>query len=324
MVSPDGKTLFVSLWGGAKVLMFDAGTLGAGEVAVGEHPNAMVLSATAAGCSSPAPTPTRSGSSTSAAKRPRADLGRAVPDAPPASTPNALALSPDGTTLLVANADNNTVAVVDVTKPGASVVKGFIPTGWYPTGVAVQPRRQADLRPERQRADELAEPARPAAGGARLDGQYIGAHAAGRAVGRAGARRGGARAHHAPGLRADAVHRRAPARAGRRAGRRRRSPARRRHVADQARLLRHPREPHLRSGSRRPAAGQRRSVADAVRRGGHAQRARARARVRALRQLLRRRRRQLRRPRVLDRRLRDRRRREDVADELRRPRRRRT
>src|SRR5205823_13098390 len=34
---------------------------------------------------------------------------------------------------LVANADNNTVAVVDVSKAGASQVEGFIPTGWYPT-----------------------------------------------------------------------------------------------------------------------------------------------------------------------------------------------
>ena len=41
----DGKTLFVSLWGGAKVLMFAADTLEPlGEVAVGAHPNAMVLS----------------------------------------------------------------------------------------------------------------------------------------------------------------------------------------------------------------------------------------------------------------------------------------
>src|SRR5262249_21827927 len=41
----DGRTLFVSLWGGARVLMLDAETLQtSGEIAVGEHPNAMVLS----------------------------------------------------------------------------------------------------------------------------------------------------------------------------------------------------------------------------------------------------------------------------------------
>src|SRR4029077_17000581 len=55
--------------------------------------------------------------------------------APAGSTPNGVALSPDGRTLLVANADNNTVTVADVSKPRATVVKGWIPVGWYPTGV---------------------------------------------------------------------------------------------------------------------------------------------------------------------------------------------
>jgi YVTN family beta-propeller protein len=57
------------------------------------------------------------------------------PNAPPGSTPNALAVSPDGQRMLVANADNNTVAVVDISTPGQSRAAGFIPTGWYPTGV---------------------------------------------------------------------------------------------------------------------------------------------------------------------------------------------
>ena len=55
------------------------------------------------------------------------------PNAPPGATPNGLGLSPDGRTLLVANADNNAVAVVDVSDPARSSVDGFIPTGWYPT-----------------------------------------------------------------------------------------------------------------------------------------------------------------------------------------------
>jgi YVTN family beta-propeller protein len=60
-----------------------------------------------------------------------------TPNAPSGSTPNALALSPDGKTLYVANADNNSVCVVDVADRGRSRVRGFIPTGWYPTAVAV-------------------------------------------------------------------------------------------------------------------------------------------------------------------------------------------
>src|SRR2546428_308660 len=47
--------------------------------------------------------------------------------------PYSCALSPDGRTLIAANADNNAVAVVDVSNPALSFVEGFIPTGWYPT-----------------------------------------------------------------------------------------------------------------------------------------------------------------------------------------------
>jgi YVTN family beta-propeller protein len=61
------------------------------------------------------------------------------PQAPPGSTPNSLALSPDEKTLFVANADNNTVAVFDVEKPSKSRSLGFIPVGWYPTSVRVTP-----------------------------------------------------------------------------------------------------------------------------------------------------------------------------------------
>ncbi len=134
-VSHDGDTVFVSLWGGAKVLMFDAWTLdAAGEIPTGEHPNAMALTNDDArlfvACAN-----------TNAVSVIDVDRRRVVeqigvamfPEAPPGSTPNAVSLSPDGRQLLVANADNNVVAVVDVAKPGASAVRGFIPTGWYPT-----------------------------------------------------------------------------------------------------------------------------------------------------------------------------------------------
>ncbi len=56
--------------------------------------------------------------------------------APLGSAPNALALSPDGRTLYVANAANNAVAVVDPDHP-SKPLRGFIPTGWFPTAVAV-------------------------------------------------------------------------------------------------------------------------------------------------------------------------------------------
>ncbi|MFN7939554.1 MAG: alkaline phosphatase family protein [Bryobacteraceae bacterium] len=56
--------------------------------------------------------------------------------APLGSSPNALAVAADGRTLYVANAANNAVAVVDVSKAEPEV-RGFIPTGWYPTAVAL-------------------------------------------------------------------------------------------------------------------------------------------------------------------------------------------
>lgn len=69
------------------------------------------------------------------------------PQSPEGSTPDALAVSPDGKTLFVANADNNCVMVVNIgsseQEEGAkyaekiSMVEGFIPVGWYPTSLAV-------------------------------------------------------------------------------------------------------------------------------------------------------------------------------------------
>jgi YVTN family beta-propeller protein len=69
------------------------------------------------------------------------------PDSPEGSTPDAVAISPDGRTLFVANADNNNVMVVDISNSlsdearrhseSVSVVEGFIPVGWYPTALAV-------------------------------------------------------------------------------------------------------------------------------------------------------------------------------------------
>src|SRR5205814_3273945 len=61
-------------------------------------------------------------------------LHDAAPGAPPeGSTPNAVALSPDGKRLLVAEADNNAVAAFDV---ATGKLLGRIPTDWYPTAVA--------------------------------------------------------------------------------------------------------------------------------------------------------------------------------------------
>lgn len=74
------------------------------------------------------------------------------PQSPEGSTPDGVAVSPDGRTLFIANADNNNVMVVDISgalseeakrfNEKISFVNGFIPVGWYPTAVAVSPDNQ--------------------------------------------------------------------------------------------------------------------------------------------------------------------------------------
>jgi DNA-binding beta-propeller fold protein YncE len=135
LASHDGKTIFVSLWGGAKVLMFDAKTLlPMGDVAVGEHPNAMVQTADGSRLFVACANTNAVWVIDLASNKATEEISVALfPNAPPGATPNSVALSPDDRRLLVANADNNTVAMVDVSSPGWGQVSGFIPTGWYPT-----------------------------------------------------------------------------------------------------------------------------------------------------------------------------------------------
>lgn len=61
-----------------------------------------------------------------------------TPRQPLGMTPSGLTLSPDGGSLFVACSDANAVAVLDVTGKSSSV-KGFVPTGWYPTATAILP-----------------------------------------------------------------------------------------------------------------------------------------------------------------------------------------
>lgn len=139
MLSTDKKELYISVWGGDKVLVFDvASRKFVGEVAVGDNPNELLL--------------TKSGQYLFVAnandnsvsvidikKRKVLEVLNAAlyPDAPAGSTSNGLALSANEKTLYIANADNNCLAVFDVTQPGRSKSKGFIPVGWYPTNVKV-------------------------------------------------------------------------------------------------------------------------------------------------------------------------------------------
>ncbi|HEX5473632.1 MAG TPA: bifunctional YncE family protein/alkaline phosphatase family protein [Vicinamibacterales bacterium] len=176
LLSKDGRTLFVSLWGGAKVLMFDAQTLDEiAEVPVGEHPNAMTLDASGArlfvACANTNAVWVIDVASRTAKEQISVSL---YPDAPVGSTPNSLALSPDGKTLLVADADNNTVAVADVSTPWQSRVKGWVPVGWYPTGVLFDRDGSRFFVLDGKGLLSAPNVRGPQPGGLRVDGQYTG------------------------------------------------------------------------------------------------------------------------------------------------------
>ena len=138
LLSPDKKTLYISLWGGDKVLVWDLITQRKKEWPVGDNPNEMCLTKNGqylfvanANDNSVSVIDTREG-------RVIETLNAALyPNAPSGSTSNGVALSEDEKTLFIANADNNSLAVFDISKPGFSSSKGFIPVGWYPTNVKV-------------------------------------------------------------------------------------------------------------------------------------------------------------------------------------------
>jgi YVTN family beta-propeller protein len=136
VVSADGRKLFVSLWGGARVQVYALPALVLlEEYATGEHPNALLASRDGkrlfVACGNSASVWVFDTFSGEALEQISMSL---TPNAPATATPNSLALSPDGNTLIVSTADNNAVAVVDVSNGGRSVFSGFVPTGWYPTG----------------------------------------------------------------------------------------------------------------------------------------------------------------------------------------------
>ena len=139
LLSADKKDLYISLWGGKKVLFYNLMSRTIRDsIEVGENPNELLLSKNGKTLFV-ANAGDNSVSVIDIAKRKVAEVLNAAlyPDAPTGSASNGLALSDDQQTLYVANADNNCLAVFDVSKPGFSQSKGFIPTGWYPTHVKV-------------------------------------------------------------------------------------------------------------------------------------------------------------------------------------------
>ncbi len=150
----DGKYLFASNWGDKSVSVIDTET---GQqtlrIAVGLRPNEMAVSrdgrlfVACAGdntvhvIQTQAPVDNDRDAHTNEKVPPPSDALEIIStslyaSAPEGSTPDAVAVSPDGKSLFVANADNNDVMIADIANAEASRVVGFVPVGWYPCAVA--------------------------------------------------------------------------------------------------------------------------------------------------------------------------------------------
>jgi YVTN family beta-propeller protein len=139
-LSRDGKTVYVANLGSANVAIVDVSDLShpaiVGTLATDPHPNDVAVTADGrlfVSCGN-----TNNVIAFDLKTRQRLEVISTAlgPKAPAGSTPNSLALSPDGKRLYVANADNNSVSVIDVGDREKSRPLGFLPTGWYPTMVA--------------------------------------------------------------------------------------------------------------------------------------------------------------------------------------------
>ena len=136
-LSKDGKTLYVANLGDATVAVVDVSDASHPSVTktlpTDPHPNDLVVTADGRLFVSCGHTNNVIAFDLKSGKRLEVISTALGPKAPAGSTPDSLALSPDGKTLYVASADNNSVAVIDVQDPGKSKPLGFLPTGWYPT-----------------------------------------------------------------------------------------------------------------------------------------------------------------------------------------------
>jgi DNA-binding beta-propeller fold protein YncE len=153
LLTPGARQLLVSSWADASVYQYDPNTgKEIGRTRVGPHPTDMIW------VNKPAPTESAETSSYTARLFVAAGNTNNVysfgatqdgqlnmlesinvslsPMHPLGMTPSALAIDKQGTHLYVVCSDANAVAVADVSG-SPTAVKGFIPTGWYPTGVRV-------------------------------------------------------------------------------------------------------------------------------------------------------------------------------------------
>jgi DNA-binding beta-propeller fold protein YncE len=135
-LSPDSQVVAVSNWGDKSVSLLEpAGLKEISRVEVESHPSDLVYAPD--GRLFVANAGSNSVSAIADGKVIETIKTSLNPQDPVGSTPNALAVSPDGKFLYVANADNNDVAMISIARKADSAVLGFIPTGWYPSAIGV-------------------------------------------------------------------------------------------------------------------------------------------------------------------------------------------
>jgi YVTN family beta-propeller protein len=136
ILSPDEKTVYISLWGGDMLGFYNIATQTLSTIKTSSHPNELLLDKKGKFLYVADANDNAVSVVNTATHKIVETISTALyPTRLTGSTSNGLALSPDGKTLYIANADNNCLAVFDVTAPGGSKSKGFIPVGWYPTNV---------------------------------------------------------------------------------------------------------------------------------------------------------------------------------------------
>jgi len=155
LFAPDGKSFFVTHWADGTLGQYDASDGSPlATVRLGAHPTDIVWQNGAPPDADPGETPLAARIFVAAAHTnnvyvvgvtPGKELNvvesinvSMTPRQPLGMTPSALAVAADGRRLFVACSDGNVAAVVDVSAE-RSRVEGFIPTGWYPTGVRLLP-----------------------------------------------------------------------------------------------------------------------------------------------------------------------------------------
>jgi YVTN family beta-propeller protein len=154
VLGPKESYLFVSNWGDRSVSAIDLNSgQQAARIAVGLRPNDMAIAPdgrlfvccagdnTVHVIQSRIPTSNDADNQTSDAAPPPQDALEIIStslydSSPEGSTPDGVAVSPDGKSLFVVNADNNDCLIADIANPKQSRVVGFVPVGWYPCAVA--------------------------------------------------------------------------------------------------------------------------------------------------------------------------------------------